>query len=163
VKATLSDGIEAEFFVDTGARMGVKASRAFVERAKLDAAADAVIEAAPGFGIGGATAQSVGRFDKLTVAGFEIKAPLVHLSRDSAGVFSHGHTDGVLGGDLWRRFTVTLDYPNRTMYLEPNAAFDDLFEYDMSGLALRLDDEAPGSSLVGGELARVTLTLRRLI
>jgi len=152
VKATLNGSIEAEFMVDTGARMGVKASRMFVERAKLDGAANAVIEGAPGYGIGGATAQSVARFDKLTVAGFDIPAPLVFLSRDSAGVFGHGTTDGVLGGDLWRRFTVILDYPNKTMYLEPNASFGDLFEYDMSGLALRMDTAGSEAFLVSAVL-----------
>ncbi|HEX7878272.1 MAG TPA: aspartyl protease family protein [Candidatus Eisenbacteria bacterium] len=153
VKATLNGTIDAEFMVDTGARMGVKASRMFVERAKLDDAANAVIEGGPGYGIGGATAQGVARFDKFSVAGFDLPSPLVFLSRDSAGVFGKGESDGVLGGDVWRRFTVILDYPNKMMYLEPNASFNDLFEYDMSGLALRMDNESKGGFLVSAVLS----------
>jgi hypothetical protein len=148
VKAAINDTILAEFHVDTGARMSVKASRTFTERARLDDAARAVIEGAPGFGIGGITTQSVGRFEKLSLAGFEIPSPLVHLARDSSGFFGHSGSDGVIGGDVWRRFTMILDYPNRMMYLEPNADFADLFEYDMSGLALRADSTETGALIV---------------
>ncbi len=153
VEAVLNDTIAARFHVDTGARMAVKASRSFVERAGLEALAGRMIEGPPGMGIGGATPSTVGRFDKLTLAGFEFPRPLVHLGQDTGGVFAHSHVDGVIGGEVWRRFRVILDYPNKVMYLEPNANFGQPFDHDMSGLAVRVDSLGTGAFLVSQVLS----------
>jgi hypothetical protein len=42
--------------------------------------------------------------------------------------------NGSIGGELLRRFTVTLDYYNKRMILDPNSDFGDDFNYNMSGI-----------------------------
>lgn len=153
VVATLNDSITARFHVDTGARMAVKASSPFVARAGLESVAEKLIEGQTGVGIGGASPQGIGRFGKLGLAGFELKEPLVNLSRDEGGAFGKSGGDGVIGGDVWRRFRLILDYPGKKMYLEPNADFGQPFNYDMSGLAVRADSLSGSSYLVSQVLA----------
>jgi C-terminal processing protease CtpA/Prc len=41
-----------------------------------------------------------------------------------------------IGGAVWKRFTMTLDYDNLTMTLTPNASFDAPDSWDRSGLFL---------------------------
>ncbi len=65
------------------------------------------------------------------------------LARDSAGAAAATRTAGNSGGDLLKRFTVTLDYGHQLMWLQPNAlaATPDLF--DRAGLwIMRADDGA---------------------
>jgi PDZ domain-containing protein len=43
---------------------------------------------------------------------------------------------GAIGGEMLNRFTVILDYPAQSLFLEPNRSFPDVFAFDMSGLTL---------------------------
>ncbi len=47
--------------------------------------------------------------------------------------------DGILGAEIWRRFTVTLDYGGQQIYLEPNAALEEPFQFSRGGLVMGLD------------------------
>ncbi|HEX6833518.1 MAG TPA: PDZ domain-containing protein, partial [Rudaea sp.] len=58
------------------------------------------------------------------------------------GSFANPDIGGNLGGGVLRRFTVTFDYANRTMYLAPNANFGKADDFDRSGLWLILDGDA---------------------
>ena len=49
---------------------------------------------------------------------------------------------GSIGGELLKRFTIVLDYPNLKMYLKPNSHLKDSFYYNKSGIILRQDGEA---------------------
>ena len=53
---------------------------------------------------------------------------------DSAGV--SGGTAGLLGGEVLRRFTVTVDYSRSQIVLVPNAQLETPMEFDMSGMSL---------------------------
>ena len=46
---------------------------------------------------------------------------------------------GVFGSEVLRRFHWVLDYKNAAVYLKPNRFFEDIFNYDMSGLVLKYD------------------------
>jgi len=46
---------------------------------------------------------------------------------------------GSIGGDVLKRFTVIMDYPNRKMILRKNSNFKDPFYYNMSGLTIEHD------------------------
>lgn len=47
--------------------------------------------------------------------------------------------DGVIGGEILRRFKVIFDYARGRLILEPNAHYVEAVEYDMSGIRLRAD------------------------
>jgi C-terminal processing protease CtpA/Prc len=52
------------------------------------------------------------------------------------GVFAQSNFQGALGNDVLKRFTVTLDYPDKLLVLEPNADLKTPFRTDASGLTL---------------------------
>lgn len=84
-------------------------------------------------GVGGVTQSRTARFDALTLGGLRIARPLVGLAlAQGAGV--RGDSAGRIGGELLRRFTVTLDYRSRTVRLDPTEDLLKPFEVDMSGL-----------------------------
>jgi len=137
VQGVLNDSIPARFFVDTGASMAVMVSRPFSVSHDLKHVANSTLEGPPGHGLGGAAGQIIARFDRFRVGRFELTDPLLGLSQAEAGIFASDEQDGVIGGEIWRRFRVILDYPHARMYLEPNQNFGAPFEHDMSGLVLR--------------------------
>jgi hypothetical protein len=44
----------------------------------------------------------------------------VELSRDKTGLFASSDFDGILGGEMLRRFKVIFDYSRQRVILEPN-------------------------------------------
>jgi C-terminal processing protease CtpA/Prc len=67
------------------------------------------------------------RLDNVLVTFFEQGAP---------GVPPCGE-NGLLGSGVLQRFTVTFDYANERMFLEPGGRFNEPFEFNMTGLAYR--------------------------
>jgi S1-C subfamily serine protease len=51
-------------------------------------------------------------------------------------VLSGSEGDGLLGGEVLRRFTVTLDYGRGRMYLQPNARLGEPFRRGLAGMGI---------------------------
>jgi hypothetical protein len=144
VRAAIRDGargrLEGRFTVDTGARQALSLHRPFVASSWLDALAEKAIAAPHGVGVGGETKTKVGRVDALELGPFTIERPVAGFEYDAKGAGANADVAGNIGGEVLRRFTVTFDYSRRVMYLEPNAAFTEPFEYDMLGAQLTADE-----------------------
>jgi membrane-associated protease RseP (regulator of RpoE activity) len=80
------------------------------------------------------------RVPDVTIGSHVFNRVIMELSEAEEGYFANSLYVGNLGGELWRRFTVTLDYTGRQMYLAPNDAFDQPFDGPKSGLAPPLVD-----------------------
>lgn len=93
----------------------------------------------------------VGRAAGLALGPYLLTAPILQLYRGKGGVFASDNFQGVLGNDVLKRFTVTLDYPDKKLVLEPNAGFRAPFQADASGLTLK----ATGDDLRGVEVLAV--------
>lgn len=153
--------IRATFMIDTGAGLTVSLNTHFVNRHHFLDGHIPAIEASVGFGVGGEVTESVARFDLLRIGDLEVARPIVMLSQDQAGALAMGAMDGIIGGELLRRFTVTFDLLHRRMILEKNASFGEPLEFDMSGLTLRAAADGglevfrimPGSPAAGSGLA----------
>jgi C-terminal processing protease CtpA/Prc len=104
--------------------------------------ADSARPAPFGFGVGGETRTRVGRIPRFTLGGFDLASVVTGFSRDTKGADSTGEIAGNIGGDLLRRFTVTIDYARQKMYLAPNQGLGRPFEYDMFGALLLRDGDA---------------------
>jgi predicted aspartyl protease len=139
---TLSDGrtVPLRMLIDTGARSALVLNAPFVRKNVGESAPAGAIEGPLGAGIGGATNQWIGRVTKVTVAGFVIPSPVTSFSRDAKGSDASPDIDGLIGGEILRRFTLIVDYPHTRFLLIPNADFAQPFEYDMSGLLLTAAD-----------------------
>jgi hypothetical protein len=86
-------------------------------------------------GVGGVSGSRTGRLEAVMLGRLRIMRPVAVMALvQGAGV--RRDSDGWIGGDLLRRFTVTIDYRTRTVMLDPNAALSEPFEADMSGLGL---------------------------
>jgi C-terminal processing protease CtpA/Prc len=67
---------------------------------------------------------------------FLVTNPVVTVTPDAEGAGVSGGTVGLLGGEVLRRFRVTVDYSRSRIILEPNAQLDAPMEFDMSGMSL---------------------------
>ncbi len=109
----------------------------------------------PGHGItppAGATAIRLGRGLRGEIHGAVARVPRLELGRlvvrdvvagfapRRSGIAPNGGAN--LGAEVLRRFRVIFNYGRRWMILEPNAAFGQPFEADMSGLVVRAEGDA---------------------
>jgi PDZ domain/Aspartyl protease len=127
--------IATKFTLDTGAG-GTIVSTPLVKANHL---LEAVHEKLPmpSHGVGEGVSQDlVGRIANLRLGRFEVEKPLVVISQDTAGSLTLPAIGVNLGGNILRHFTVIIDYPGKTLVLEPNSHFADAFHSDASGLIL---------------------------
>jgi hypothetical protein len=138
---TLKDGrmLPMRMLVDTGAR-SILVNRPFAEKHEIYDALAPSIEGPFSVGIGGASRQRMGRAQRFAVAGFAFDAPIVAAALDRAGATAASDVDGLIGGEILRRFTLTLDYAHRRLLLAPNAALHAPFDADMSGAGFKAAD-----------------------
>lgn len=157
VEATI-DGIKGEFEIDTGARSALTVMGPFAEANHLTERYHATRSATAGYGVGGPAKELLARAGELKIGGITLKQPVTLIAGGKRGAGAAARTAGNIGGDLLRRFTVTLDYGHQVIYLQPNAAFDTADLFDRSGLWLMHEPDgsvsiADVTSGSGGEAA----------
>jgi len=141
-KVTTRDGrtLDVHMLIDTGARNAVMLNRPFIQKNDVARSIGPYIEGPLGMGVGGASTQKVGRLKSVEIAGFTVNDPITSFSTTTSGASANVDFDGLIGGEVLRRFTVTVDYPHGRLLLEPNGALGDVSEYDMSGMMLAAPD-----------------------
>ena len=130
------DGLPGQFIVDTGNRNALVLYTPFVDHNGLRAKYAPKVAGVAGYGIGGPTTAQLTRVASVQIGGVDIANVLTGLSQDTSGALADPFISGNVGGGLLGRFTVTLDYRNRLMYLEKNADFNTGPTGDRSGLVL---------------------------
>ncbi len=130
------DGIPGKFDIDTGSRSTVDIPSPFVTAHNLLQIYTASPPVITGWGVGGPARSQVTYAHKLTLGGIDIPNPLIELSSQKKGAFASPYFAGNVGSGILRRFTVTLDYPHATMYLQGNEHFADPDIFDRSGMWL---------------------------
>ncbi|MBA2501750.1 MAG: aspartyl protease family protein [Pyrinomonadaceae bacterium] len=134
--------IDGKFMVDTGAvPMTLILNRPFVEKHGLLASLRKRILDRSLPGLGGETKQILSRASMIRLGGLTIHQPTISLSQDAQGALASPDFDGVIGGELLRRFKVIFDPARRQLILEPNAHFTEPYEHSMSGIGLRAEGE----------------------
>jgi hypothetical protein len=106
---------------------------------------DEVVRVQLGVGLGGNVSGHLGRLQKLQVGPFVMKDVLTSFP-DSASfgakVVSASGRQGNIGGELLRRFVVTLNYKEKFVVMKPiRRVLAEPFEHDMSGLDFRAKGE----------------------
>lgn len=134
-------GVSGWFSADTGAGNALTFFAPIAERLRLRDTFSPAIRTVTGVSPGGYTHGALVRLPSVGIGPYVFDQVVAELSIDTEGYFAKAPYIGNLGGELWRRFNVTLDYPNGLMYLTPNDAFKDPFVGPRSGLT---------PSLVGG-------------
>jgi hypothetical protein len=167
--SALVDGVPGEFEVDTGSRGALTLMAPFAKTNGLIDKYHAKVTGTVGYGVGGPSKALLGRAEKLTIGGATVTAPVVEISTDKLGAGSSAHTAGNIGGDILKRFTVSLDYAKRLAWFQPNALASEKEIFDRSGLwisrasdgAIRVSDvtdESPAAKsglITGDELVSI--------
>jgi hypothetical protein len=132
--------IDGNFMVDTGAPMTTIAfCRPFVERFGLLPKGRERIVDRSFAGLGGETTQILGRVTELDLGDLRIRNATVTFAQDEEGTLARRDFDGIIGGEILRRFTVIFDRPRRRLILEPNVHLLEPYEHNMSGIAVRAE------------------------
>lgn len=136
--------LEGRFLVDTGGGfVSVILNAPFARSKNLPAPTQRALLDRSLSGLGGEITLLVTRATSFTLGDLVIREPLVYVSQDAGGALARPDFDGVIGGEILRRFKVIFDCARSRLILEPNAQYAEPIEYDMSGIRLR----AAGSDL----------------
>ena len=102
---------------------------------------EATIDVQLGMGLTGKISGKLGRLDKFKIGNYDL-SQIVTSFPDSASfggkLDPNFSRQGNIGGELLRRFRVTINYPEKYMSMKPvKRAMKEPFEHDMSGMDLR--------------------------
>ena len=136
-------GIPGKFQIDTGSRSSLTLDAPFVATNHLGDRGGKSVEAVDGWGVGGPSRSHVTRGDALKVgAGISVDHPIVGLATDKKGSFADPTISGNIGGGVLKRYVVTFDYANNTMYVKPTTGpVTDLDTYDRVGSWFNIDGD----------------------
>jgi hypothetical protein len=120
--------VEASLEVDTGADRTIIFSSPFVKKQELVARLGQTTEGG-GRGAGGEQKILVGKIKAARLGKFLFSNMPVGLVLNNDGK----EDDGVIGGEIFRRFKLILDYSQQQMILEPNKSFNEPFQFEEGG------------------------------
>lgn len=127
--------VAARLLIDTGWRGALSLNSPFVREHKLPGLMNSIV-ATIGVGVGGPVEDALGRVSAIEIGRYVVKSPVTSFSDATSGILAEKDFTGILGADTLRRFTVIFDYSQKRMILQPNAGFDEVSEFDMSGIYL---------------------------
>ncbi|HZY98196.1 MAG TPA: aspartyl protease family protein [Candidatus Baltobacteraceae bacterium] len=130
------DGVAARCAVDTGARDSITLLGPFVAAHPQVVPATRTAEGVNGFGVGGGAKGMLGRLSSLQVGTFTLNDIIADYSTQTGGFFASPFLAANVGGNVWKRFTVTFDYGKQMMSLQPNAGLAARDAYERAGLFL---------------------------
>jgi hypothetical protein len=144
------DGAPGQFELDTGSRGALTVMGPFAQANHLVEKIHPHISGTVGYGVGGPAKALLGRAGSLVLGPVTVTGPILEFATNKAGGGNEQHTAGNIGGDILKRFTVTLDYGHQLAWLQPNAGNDSPEVFDRSGLWIA---RAPSGAI---EIADVT-------
>jgi predicted aspartyl protease len=129
-------GVDGWYSLDTGAGDAVTMFTPTVERMHLRDSLGPGLRMVTGISPGGYTRGELVRVPEVRIGPHRFERVVVELSLAEQGYFAHplADTQGNLGGELWRRFSLTIDLPSGHLYLRPNALYAQPFTATRSGL-----------------------------
>lgn len=129
------DGVAADAELDTGNRGALDLFSPFLAAHPQLADKATTADGIAGYGVGGASYAKLGRTD-VAIGPYTLSGVVTSFTTQTTGAFADPLGQSNVGGDFWKRFSLTLDYPQQRIYLAPNANYGAPFTYDRSGLFL---------------------------
>jgi hypothetical protein len=136
------DGVSGEFEIDTGSRGSLTVMHPFALSHGLIDKYHATRTATTGYGVGGASKALLGRAGTLAIGAVTISDPVLDVVTDTAGAAAQTHTAGNIGGDILKRFTLTLDYSHQLLYFQPNKLARQPDVFDRAGIWVNRADDS---------------------
>jgi len=135
ITATI-DGFSGDFTLDTGDRGSLTLMEPFYRRHQFVQRYAPNVHGITGWGFGGPVRSHLIRAHHFSVGAIDIEHPLTRLPTNRAGFFTSRALAGNVGAGIFARFTVTFDYPQRRLILQPNEHLQDAEVYDRGGMWL---------------------------
>jgi hypothetical protein len=133
--------------IDFGAGAGVQLSRSASERLGFPARLRET-RTRQLIGIGGTVDLPEGLSDSVRIAGALIPQVVVATDTAETASVALADADGLIGTDVLRRFTVTLDYARGRAVFEPNALLRAPFCRNTAGVCVRMETGLRGAEVV---------------
>jgi hypothetical protein len=130
------DDVPATCTLDTGASSSLSFYTPFLEAHPSVVPTKVTEPGVNGFGVGGPTHGRLGRLQTLSFGGLTLHDLVGDYPAQGGGGSDLPFFGANVGGGVWKRFTMTLDYHGRTMTLTPNGDISVRDEWDRSGLYL---------------------------
>ena len=136
-KITLGDKThDIDAMLDTGASGGGLTGR-FTKTNPVPDSVKTTPSTTIGGGVGGFVTGRFLRLENLDLGGIQIAGSVASVNESRGGANGDNSAyDYLLGAEVLKRFTLTLDYPNKRIYLKPNSEHGKPFESDKTGLRL---------------------------
>jgi len=154
------DNVPTTCTLDTGARGSISLFTPFVEAHPSVVPATLTAPGVNGFGVGGPSIGRLGRVQTLSFGGETLRDLVGDYATQSKGGLAMPFIGANVGGAVWKRFTMTLDYHQLTMTLTPNGDFHVRDRWDRSGVflinngAITILDVRPGTPAAKAALAK---------
>ena len=123
--------LEAKLMVDTGADSTFVMNSPFAKKQRLLADIPNLTRDRAR-GAGGESERLLGHVKAVQLGQFVFENPPVRLSLDTEGSGASEDRDGIMGGEIFRRFKVIIDYSRNQMILEPNKSLNDPYNSEAS-------------------------------
>jgi hypothetical protein len=130
------DDVPATCTLDTGASDSLSFYKPFIEANPSVVPTKLSKQGVDGFGVGGTSMGKLGRLRAFSVGGLTLHDLVGDYPTQAEGGLALPFLAANVGGGVWKRFTMTLDYARLTMTLTPNADFPVRDQWDRSGLFL---------------------------
>ncbi|HKU80535.1 MAG TPA: aspartyl protease family protein [Candidatus Tumulicola sp.] len=130
------DTIASQCTLDTGSRASISLMSPFIAAHPSVVPA---VESAPGvngFGFGGPAMGKLGRITSVSFASFTLHDVVGDFSTQTKGAFAVPFVAANVGGGIFKRFSLTLDYGRQTMALVAGPGFAQPDVYERAGLFL---------------------------
>jgi hypothetical protein len=154
------DNVPTTCTLDTGARDSISLFTPFVGAYPSVVPVTLTASGVNGFGVGGSHIGRLGRVQTLSFGGLTLRDLVGDYPTQKKGGLAMPFIGANVGGAVWKRFTMTLDYRQLTMTLTPNADFDMRDHWDRSGVflvnngAITIIDVRPGTPAANAGLAK---------
>jgi hypothetical protein len=126
-----SSRVTARLELDTGADGAFVLNTPFVERHRI-LKTQKNTTASQGRGAGGIEQRLTGRAGRVIFGGYAFKNVPIAFAQTEVGTRADTKIDGVVGGEVLRRFTVIIDYSRSRMILTPNKSLHEPIELEDS-------------------------------
>jgi PDZ domain/Aspartyl protease len=136
-----SRDINSRFYFDTGAGLCLLFSSEFTADSAVFGPKRKRPVRAEGAGLGGKKEMQLTTLKNFSIGPFRFRHIPTYVFDDSYDVTNYPQLGGLIGNDLLRRFNLILNYDKSEIYLTPNGAFDQPFDYSYSGLTIGLVDD----------------------
>lgn len=145
------DNVPTTCTLDTGSRNAISLFTPFIEAHPNATPEKRTALGVNGFGVGGAHIGWLGRVRTLSFGGLTLRDLVGDYATQNKGGLAMPFIGANVGGEVWKRFTMTLDYRQLTMTLTPNVDFEMRDHWDRSGVylvnkgAITIIDVRPGT------------------